>query len=85
VADARVRGVAPRCSAEQERIHSPVDVYVSCFAEEKRIAALVADPPVAEQWNPYADGDVVHSPPREGRREAPVGTPQFPSPLGGPD
>jgi len=45
----------------QERIHSPVDVYVSCFAEEKRIAALVADPPVAEQWNPYADGDVVHS------------------------
>jgi len=26
---------------------------------------------------------LLPSPPREGRREAPVGTPQFPSPLGG--
>lgn len=39
----------------QERIHSPVDVYVSCFAEEKRIAALVADPPVAALRSPCAD------------------------------
>ena len=28
---------------------------------------------------------LLPSPPREGRTEAPVGTPQFPSPLGGPD
>jgi len=52
---------AARTFLEAAPVHSPVDVYMSCFLEDRRVTALVAQPQVAWQVNPYKDGDVVHS------------------------
>ena len=40
---------------------------------------------VISPHHPNPPTPLLPSPPREGRTEAPVGTPQFPPPFGGPD
>ena len=42
-------------------VDAPVDVFLSRHFYERQLCALVAQPPLATQIDPYQGGDVQHS------------------------
>ena len=42
-------------------VDAPVDIFLSTVVHARVLSALVAEPPLALQADPYRGGDVVHS------------------------